>query len=121
MSLPALAYEGKQPLGQEMSCTQGWHRGQAGVQAAVMPCAKRIWVSAQSVPLELSLRARTMERLPLEDSGAAGTRPSCCFASAPAGADIPSVSSRCWQQAFAAASAQSCHLVDAGKLWRITG
>ena len=91
------------------------------MQAAVMPCAKRMWVSAQSALPELSMRSRAMERLSLEDSGAAGTRPSCCFASAPAGADIPSVSSRCQQQAFAAASAQSCHLVDAGKFWRITG
>lgn len=88
------------------------------MQAAVIPCAKRIWVSAQSVPLELSLRLRAMGEE--GDSGAASTRFSQRFAGAWQ-AQTPSISSRCQQQAFAAASAQSCHLVDAGKFWQITG
>lgn len=113
-----MAYEGKQPLGPEMLCTQEWHRSQAGVQAAVMLCAKRIRVSAQSVPPELSLRLQAMGED--GDSGAASARFSQRFASARR-AQIPSVSNGCQQQAFAAASAQSCHLVDAGKLWRMTG
>lgn len=83
-----------------------------------MRCADCIRVSAQSVPLELSLRLRAMGKE--GDSGAASTRFSQRFASARQ-AQIPSISSGCQQQAFAAASAQSCHLVDAGKLWRMTG
>lgn len=55
-----MAYEVKQPLGQEMSCTQGWHRSQAGAQAGGMRCAVCIRVSAQSVPPELSMRLQVM-------------------------------------------------------------
>lgn len=82
------------------------------MQAAGMRWADCIRVSAQSVPPELSLRLQAMGED--GDSGAASTRFSQCFASAWQ-AQILSASSRCQQQAFAAASAQSCYLVDAGK------